>query len=633
MKHTRYVRAFQKASDPWTFVASTDTPDRYGDVVESSGWDLRAFKKNPIALFQHNSAQPIGTWEDVRVEEGKLVARLAIVKAGVSTIADMVRGMLEERVLRAVSVGFRPLKVEPMRDDEGKPTGGLRFIKQELLEISVVSVPANPQALSVSKSHLFDPVSLLRSDATRPAASSVTKTNAKDAPMKKTLAEKIAEGEAELVRLRDHLTELTGSDSDEDQTDAIEEITRQIEATTKAQATLHNAQAALVASARPAEQDAAETTEVTKGGPAKPRTIHTRGQRDPAALFFRSAVIIMRAHVEKRNPGEIIRADYGGAADLETIVRTATAPAMTSVAGWAAELVGETTDAFVDLLRPGSIFFSLGMMQFTFGRGKLRIPSRASGDLAGSFVGEGAPIPVKQLALASVLMQPYKLGVISTFTRELDMLSDPAVEPLFRNIMTEDTRETIDVLFMDDTAAVPNVRPAGLQSLAGLNTVASSGTTLANIITDMKAAMQAMADNRMGTRLVWIIPMAQLVSLSLQTNAAGNFMFRDEMANGTIMGIPFLSNVLVPAETVFLVDAAELMAAYSTTPMIDASEQATLHMDNAPAPISTVGTPNAVAAPVRSLWQTASWALRLLWDLTWNQRRPNAVFTITGVQW
>jgi RsiW-degrading membrane proteinase PrsW (M82 family) len=62
--------------------------------------------------------------------------------------------------------------------------------------------------------------------------------------------------------------------------------------------------------------------------------------------------------------------------------------------------------------------------------------------------------------------------------------------------------------------------------------------------------------------------------------------------------------------------------------------------DTAPKPIVGAGTGSAgatdvadVANPVRSMFQTASIALRMLWDLTWTQRRTGAAFTITGVAW
>ncbi|MBU0367985.1 hypothetical protein, partial [Acinetobacter baumannii] len=50
-----------EVSDDLTFVLSDATVDRYGDVIEAEGWDLRWFKRNPIALFGHSGDFPIGT--------------------------------------------------------------------------------------------------------------------------------------------------------------------------------------------------------------------------------------------------------------------------------------------------------------------------------------------------------------------------------------------------------------------------------------------------------------------------------------------------------------------------------------------------------------------------------------------
>src|SRR5690606_7233450 len=124
--------------------------DRYGDIVEPEGWVLSNFKKNPIALFGHNSNFPVGRWENLRVEDGKLVGKLVLAKRGTSYRLDEVIELVEQRILRAVSVGFRPLKSEPI--DADKPYGPQRYKKHELLETSVVSVPANPAALALAKS-------------------------------------------------------------------------------------------------------------------------------------------------------------------------------------------------------------------------------------------------------------------------------------------------------------------------------------------------------------------------------------------------------------------------------------------------------------------------------------------------
>ena len=64
------------------FVLSDATVDRYGDIVDARGWDLRNFKLNPIALFGHSASFPIGTWSNVRVEGGKLLARLNLAARG-----------------------------------------------------------------------------------------------------------------------------------------------------------------------------------------------------------------------------------------------------------------------------------------------------------------------------------------------------------------------------------------------------------------------------------------------------------------------------------------------------------------------------------------------------------------------
>ena len=133
-----------------TFVLSDGTTDRYGDIVSPDGWDLKNFKKNPIALFGHNNNFIVGLWENIRVEGNKLLGDLSPAKRGTSYRIDEILGLLEQGILRAVSVGFKPLKSEPLNPE--KPYGPQRFLRQELLEASLVSVPALPTALAVAKS-------------------------------------------------------------------------------------------------------------------------------------------------------------------------------------------------------------------------------------------------------------------------------------------------------------------------------------------------------------------------------------------------------------------------------------------------------------------------------------------------
>lgn len=134
--------------DPLAYVMSDETVDRMGDVIEAKGWQLKNFAKNPIALFGHDHRFVIGHWTDVKVQGGQLIGRLNLLARGISERLDEIRAAVEAGVLRAVSVGFSadPAKVEQLE------SGGLRFKSTELMECSLVAVPANPNALQMAKS-------------------------------------------------------------------------------------------------------------------------------------------------------------------------------------------------------------------------------------------------------------------------------------------------------------------------------------------------------------------------------------------------------------------------------------------------------------------------------------------------
>lgn len=139
------------------FVASDESVDRYGDIIRAAGWRLENFRKNPVLLFGHQSRNlPIGKVAEVGVVGTQLEATAEFMPEGMSDFADECFRAVDAGFLNAVSVGFMPL-AEPnyiFADDDpdhkGWPTG-YEFVEQELLELSVVPVPANPQALAVAR--------------------------------------------------------------------------------------------------------------------------------------------------------------------------------------------------------------------------------------------------------------------------------------------------------------------------------------------------------------------------------------------------------------------------------------------------------------------------------------------------
>ena len=132
------------------FIASTAETDRYGDQIIQEGWRLDAYRTNPTLLWSHDySLPPVGRVTEVEVRGGQLVARAKLLSAGISKLADELWGAIKEGALRSVSVGFsvgNEADYEPIRTADGD-FGGYRYLRPELLEISLVAVGANASAL------------------------------------------------------------------------------------------------------------------------------------------------------------------------------------------------------------------------------------------------------------------------------------------------------------------------------------------------------------------------------------------------------------------------------------------------------------------------------------------------------
>ncbi len=157
----------------YEFVASDETVDRYGDVIRASGWELANYRRNPIVLFGHDKSNPVGFAKKVWVEGKKLMARIKLADEGTSPFIDTLRKLVDQKIVRAVSVGFLPT-VEPkyIRDEKNDRITGIEYVGQELLENSLVTVPANPAALSTAKSMGIPEQHLARVFAAKPQGAS-----------------------------------------------------------------------------------------------------------------------------------------------------------------------------------------------------------------------------------------------------------------------------------------------------------------------------------------------------------------------------------------------------------------------------------------------------------------------------
>lgn len=126
-------------------IASTEDPDRHGDVIMQDGWDISGFEKNPVMLLNHNQwSFPIGKIKKIKVENGQL--KFVAIFSKVTQEAREAYELVKEGILSTFSVGFRVLQEEWDEDN-----GVNRITKSELYEISLVTIPANPNAVVAAK--------------------------------------------------------------------------------------------------------------------------------------------------------------------------------------------------------------------------------------------------------------------------------------------------------------------------------------------------------------------------------------------------------------------------------------------------------------------------------------------------
>jgi len=198
------------------FIASDETLDRYDEIIVASGWRLVNYRRNPVFQNAHQYGDVIFTLGRALITEvraGRLFQRIEFATE-VNPMARIAYGLYKGGFLNAVSVGFIPLRwqngdencmgrsrragealTEQSKIENRKskidqslltsaPTVGTgfrrKYLEQELLEVSAVGIPANPNALqlgvkegAIEKADLQELLELLRELNQAPCVSQV----------------------------------------------------------------------------------------------------------------------------------------------------------------------------------------------------------------------------------------------------------------------------------------------------------------------------------------------------------------------------------------------------------------------------------------------------------------------------
>jgi HK97 family phage major capsid protein len=412
-----------------------------------------------------------------------------------------------------------------------------------------------------------------------------------------TLAERIQAAQAALLAKKDSLVALTNkmleTPDDDSVITQVDAVSAEIELDTKSLESLQRAEAALA----------------SRSAPAIVTAKHLGSHEDAKNYIYREAAVKLLAVQTNKSIEQVMSERYSKDETFKDflVAKSVQNPAQTNVPGYVQELINPIAmQGFLADLRPASVVARLPFFSVTFGSnnwaGAKFLYRDRSRKAAAAYRAEGAPSVVRGALFTSRVLPPYLLSVITTATKEALRYSNPDLEAILRSAMISDTGESLDVSVLSNAPAVAGVSPAGL--LNGIVPMVSSGQDLDQISNDVRLMKTTFINANVGTGLHWIISDATVLFLQTVTNALGAYVYKDELATGRWEGLPYVSSTNVDSDQIILVATQEIAFAMSS-PEVSMSMEATLHEES-----ETPAQVGGSTAPVRSLFQTNSWAIK-----------------------
>lgn len=635
------IKASSESNGRRTFtgIATTPTPDSYGDVVEPKGAEF----KLPIPLlWMHDSSDPIGwitrakvTDEGIEVEgevatvteEGELGARLT--KAWQMLKAGLVQGL---------SIGFRGLEAA-----EIKGTWGYRFTKWLWLELSAVTIPANQDATIVAiKSASVQAWAAsgrkgIAPGTTKPGVSGsqppTTKGTAMD--IREQLAQMREDRRTKATRLDEIKTAAAGRKMNDEERDEFDGLLESIEELDDA-IRLKSADVIDAGTAREVKGQSSQQASASRKGAPMLNLKHTdKEDAFEGQSFVRKAIAQALSFIALKQ-GRIITPDvfaqkrWGQTNPrLVEVVKAAVAGGGTGSGEWGAELAQSDTKYtgdFVDYLWSMTIFDRLPLRP---------VPERihikgSDGVATGYWVGESKAIPVSKGDASDVELTPLKVGAIAVCSKELIESSDPSAELWIRDMLVKASAQRVDQTFLSATAAAAGVSPAGI--LNGLTPIAPSGTDADAVRADLMSLYAPHLAAKNASGLVQIMTPSMAKALQLLRNSLGQREFPDIRADGgTLEGDQvFTGDNVTPGDWILL-KPSEIWKIGERAVEVSMSDTATIEQDDAPQ--GAGDTPTAASATLMSLWQTENVGFKVVRPINFKLRRPSAVTYLANAEY
>lgn len=637
--------------------ATTPTADRMGDIVEPLGVKFN----NPMPLLhQHDSDKPVGTVTfDKPTKTGiTFEARLPKIEepGPLKDRVDTAWGEVKAGLVRAVSIGFRALEHAFMDD------GGIRFIRSEVLELSLVTVPANAEARITTIKSIDAPLLAATGKepkaTDRPVLPGVTGKSMKPVNLKpqegksmsKTIQEQITALEAKRAATAARMSEIMQKSADDGLTtdagqqeefDNLEAELAPIDADLKRFKAVEKAQ---IASARPVVQ---EIRTVEQGNEARYRSaVQIKTHHAAGTGLIRLMAAKWMAKEEGRPAYELAKERFGDTPEIEMILRaginatnwvqkTAVTAGSTTDSSWAAPLVvvNNMANEFLEYLRPMTILGRIpGFRMVPF---NVSVPRQLT-ETTGYWVGQGENKPVSSATFDTVTLLFHKLAAIAVITDELAKFSSPSAEATVRQSLAAAIIYRMDRDLLDPSkAAVTGVNPASLTN--GVTPTTATGTTADALRADLGTMMATYLQNNMSTSgAVLLMTEDQALKLSFMVNTLGQNEFPNLSATGgNIRGIPVITSQNIVATggsptdgyPIIAVHAPSVLVADEGGVSIDISREASLQMNDAPDSPETTSTVSV------SLWQHNLLGIKAERYVTWVKGRSQAVQFIQNAKY
>jgi HK97 family phage prohead protease len=612
-----------------TGIATTPDVDRQGDIVDPLG---AKFAKDLPLFLQHDSTQIVG-----RVRFGKATKDGIPFEATIPNVKEP--GTLKDRVdeawqsvkyklITGVSIGFRPVEgmIEAIKT-------GLKFLAYEILELSLVPIPANAKA-SILTIKSLDQTARASHGLTRgglPGASGATGQSATTSTRKgntmKTMQQLQEERATKAARAEEIKGRIAEGVSTEEEDQEADDLMVEVKALDRDIRVLRlDLMNATTAKGIDGSSTAAGTRSRARDFPV----VKTTDPDDEFAGHSFARIVQAKAISFKRHmPLSVVAEAMFGKThpNLVQYTKAGVAGGGTGSGEWGAELVGidnRYVGDFIAYLYGKTGFDKLGLREAP----RNVAVKGMDGAATANWVGESKSIPVSAPSASTTDLTAYKLAGMCVMSNELLADSSPGASLLVRDALAEAIAYKLDTTFFSAAAVSSGVSPAGI--LNGLTQIATTGTDAAAIRALINALYAGFISAKNSTDLKLVMSPGTAKAVGLLVNSLGQTEFPGlTTSGGMLLGDMVVTSDNVDPSQIILLKPSDIWRIGDTGIDIALSSEAMVEQDDTPAGASD--TPTAASATMMSMFGTDSSAIRAIRRVGWKLRRTGVVaFTDTA---